>query len=60
MLNYQDYDEDFRKLGLNENEQKVVLDFFHQLGEILFNNKIEKPINDGLETETEEERSKAS
>ena len=42
MLNYQDYDEDFRKLGLNENEQKVVLDFFHQLGEILFNNKIAK------------------
>ena len=42
MLNYQDYDEDFRTLGLNENEQRVVLDFFHQLGEILFNNKIEK------------------
>lgn len=60
MLNYQDYDEDFRQLGLNENEQKVVLDFFHQLGEILLNNNIEKPINDGLETETEEERSKAS
>jgi len=38
MLNYQDYDEDFRQLGLNENEQKVVLDFFHQLGEIIFNN----------------------
>ena len=60
MLNYQDYDEDFRKLGIDENEQKVVLDFFHQLGEILLNNNIEKPINDGLETETEEERSKAS
>lgn len=60
MLNYQDYDEDFRKLGLNENEQKVVLDFFHQLGQILLNNNIEKPINDGLETKTEEERSKAS
>ena len=60
MLNYKDYDEDFRKLGLNKNEQKVVLDFFHQLGEILLNNNIEKPINDGLETETEEERSKAS
>lgn len=41
MLNYKDYDEDFRKLGLNKNEQKVVLDFFHQLGEILYNNKIE-------------------
>ena len=38
MPNYQDYDEDFRELGLNENEQKVVLDFFHQLGAILFNN----------------------
>ena len=60
MLNYQDYDEDFRKLGIDENEQKVVLDFFHHLGEILLNNNIEKPINDGLETETEEERSKAS
>ena len=60
MLNYQDYDEDFRQLGLNENEQKVVLDFFHQLGQILLNNNIERPINDGLETETEEERSKAS
>lgn len=60
MLNYQDYEEDFRRLGINENEQKVVLDFFHQLGEILLNNNIEKPINDGLETETEEERSKAS
>ena len=46
MLNYQDYDEDFRQLGLNENEQKVVLDFFHQLGEILFNNKIEKLLQD--------------
>lgn len=60
MLNYQDYDEDFRRLGINENEQKVVLDFFRQLGEILLNNNIEKPINDGLETETEEKRSKAS
>ena len=60
MLNYQDYDEDFRKLGIDENEKKVVLDFFHHLGEILLNNNIEKPINDGLETETEEERSKAS
>lgn len=60
MLNYQDYDEDFRRLGINENEQRVVLDFFHQLGEILLNNNIEKPINNGLETETEEERSKAS
>ena len=60
MLNYQDYDEDFRRLGIDENEQKVVLDFFHQLGEILLNNNIEKPIDDGLETETEEERSKAS
>lgn len=60
MLNYQDYDEDFRRLGIDENKQKVVLDFFHQLGEILLNNNIEKPINDGLETETEEERSKAS
>lgn len=60
MLNYQDYDEDFRRLGINENEQMVVLDFFHQLGEILLNNNIEKPINDGLETKTEEERSKAS
>lgn len=60
MLHYQDYDEDFRRLGIDENEQKVVLDFFHQLGEILLNNNIEKPINDGLETETEEERSKAS
>lgn len=60
MLNYQDYDEDFTRLGINENEQRVVLDFFHQLGEILLNNNIEKPINDGLETETEEERSKAS
>lgn len=60
MLNYQDYDEEFRRLGINENEQKVVLDFFHQLGEILLNNNIEKTINDGLETETEEERSKAS
>ena len=60
MLNYQDYDEDFRQLGLNENEQKVVLDFFHQLGQILLNNNIERPINDGLETKTEEERSKAS
>ena len=60
MLNYQDYDEDFRRLGIKENEQRVVLDFFHQLGEILLNNNIEKPINDGLETETEEERSKAS
>ena len=60
MLNYQDYDEDFRKLGIDENEQRVVLEFFHQLGEILLNNNIEKPINDGLETETEEERSKAS
>lgn len=37
---------DFRQLGLNENEQKVVLDFFHQLGEILFNNKIEKLLQD--------------
>lgn len=46
MLNYQDYDEDFRQLGLNENEQKVVLDFFHRLGEILFNNKIEKLLQD--------------
>ena len=46
MLNYQNYDEDFRELGLNKNEQKVVLDFFHQLGEILYNNKIEKPIID--------------
>lgn len=60
MLNYQDYDEDFRRLGIKENEQRVVLDFFHQLGEILLNNNIEKPINNGLETETEEERSKAS
>ena len=60
MLNYQDYDEDFRRLGIDENEQKVVLDFFHQLGEILLNNNIEKPINDGLETETEKKRSKAS
>ena len=60
MLNYQDYDEVFRRLGIDENEQKVVLDFFHQLGEILLNNNIEKPINDGLETETEKERSKAS
>lgn len=46
MPNYQDYDVDFRELGLNENEQKVVLDFFHQLGEILFNNKIEKMLQD--------------
>lgn len=60
MLNYQDYDEEFRNLGIDKNEQKVVLDFFHQLGEILLNNNIEKPINDGLETKTEEERSKAS
>ena len=42
MLNYKEYDEDFRKLGLNESEQKVVLNFFRQLGEILLNNKIEK------------------
>jgi hypothetical protein len=60
MLNYQDYDEEFRNLGIDKNEQKVVLDFFHQLGEILLNNNIEKPINDGLEKKTEEERSKAS
>lgn len=45
MLNYQDYDEDFRTLGLNENEQKVVLDFFHQLGEIIFNNNFNNLIN---------------
>jgi len=60
MPNYSEYDEEFRRLGINENEQKVVLDFFHQLGQILLNNNIEKSINDGLETETEEERSKAS
>lgn len=60
MLKYSEYDEDFRRLGINENEQKVVLDFFHHLGEILLNNNIEKPINDGLETETKKERSKAS
>ena len=60
MLNYQDYDEDFRQLGLNENEQKVVLDYFHQLGEILFNNNIEKLIQDELEEKTKEESRKAS
>lgn len=46
MLNYKSYDEDFRRLGLDENEQKVVLDYFHQLGEILFNNKIINNIKD--------------
>lgn len=60
MLNYQDYDEDFRELGINENEQKVVLDYFHQLGEILLNNKIEKIIKDELEKKTKEESRKAS
>lgn len=40
MLNYKDYDEDFRELGLNEDEQKLVLDFFFQLGETIFNNNI--------------------
>ena len=45
MPNYQDYDVDCRKLGLNENEQKVVLDFFHQLGEIILNNKINNIFN---------------
>lgn len=60
MLNYQDYDEDFRRLGLNEKEQKVVLDYFHQLGEILLNNKIEKIVEDELEEKTKEESRKAS
>lgn len=60
MLNYQDYDVDFRELELNENEQKVVLDYFHQLGEILFNNNIEKLIQDELEEKTKEESRKAS
>ena len=46
MLDYQNYDDDFRKLGLNENEQKVVLDYFHQLGETLFKNKINKLLKD--------------
>lgn len=60
MLNYKSYDEDFRQLGLNEEEQKVVLDYFHQLGEILFNNNIEKLIQDELEEKTKEESRKAS
>jgi hypothetical protein len=61
MLNYASYDEDFRQLGLNEEEQKVVLDYFHQLGEILFNNNnIEKLIQDELEEKTKEESRKAS
>lgn len=60
MLNYQDYDEDFGQLGLNENEQKVVLDYFHQLGAILFNNNIDKLIEDELEEKTKEESRKAS
>ena len=60
MLNYKSYDEDFRQLGLNEEEQKVVLDYFHQLGEILFNNNIEKLIQDELEEKTTEESRKAS
>ena len=44
MLNPLKYAEDFKKLGLNEAEQQVVLDYFHQLGAILFNktNKIIK------------------
>ena len=60
MLNYASYDEDFRQLGLNEEEQKVILDYFHQLGEILFNNNIEKLIQDELEEKTKEESRKAS
>lgn len=39
MLNPLKYAEDFKKLGLNEAEQQVVLDYFHQLGIIIFNNK---------------------
>ena len=58
MSNYQDYDVDFRELGLNENEQKVVLDFFHQLGEILFNNKIEKMLQDEKKKQSKEEESR--
>ena len=38
MFNTKAYEEDFKKLGLNEAEQQVVLDYFHQLGAILFNN----------------------
>ena len=60
MLNYKEYDEDFRKLGLNENEQKVVLDYFNQLGEILFNNNIDKLIENELEEKTKKESRKAS
>lgn len=59
MLNYQDYDVDFRELELNENEQKVVLDYFNQLGEILFNN-IDKLIENELEEKTKKESRKAS
>lgn len=60
MLNYQDYDVDFRELELNENEQKVVLDYLNQLGEILFNNNIDKLIENELEEKTKKESRKAS
>ena len=49
MLNPLKYAEDFKQLGLNEAEQRVVLDYFHQLGEILFNNKCKNIFDDGLQ-----------
>lgn len=49
MLNPLKYAEDFKKLGLNEAEQQVVLDYFHQLGEILYNNKVINIFENGLQ-----------
>ena len=46
MFNTKAYEEDFKKLGLNEAEQQVVLDYFHQLGNIIFNNYKKTNYND--------------
>ena len=60
MLNQKDYEDDFRDFNLNNEEQKVVLDFFYQLGNILLNNNIINTNQDGLETKTKEKKGKAS
>lgn len=42
MLNQQNYEEDFKKLGLTEKEKQAVLDYFCRLGQIIINYKYKK------------------
>ena len=35
MIKYQDYEEDFRKLNIQEDEGKIILDFLERITEIV-------------------------